>query len=64
MADTLAELRNLPEFNGRAAVMAFCYGGPYAILGHQARLHDAGCGRRLQQDDARIFHGARARHSQ
>ena len=33
MADTLLELRKLPQFNGRAAAMGFCYGGPYAILG-------------------------------
>ena len=37
MADTLTELRKLPQFNGRAAAMGFCYGGPYAILG-PARL--------------------------
>jgi len=28
MADTLAGLQTLAEFNGRAAVMGFCYGGP------------------------------------
>jgi carboxymethylenebutenolidase len=33
MADTLAYLRTLPQCNGRAAAMGFCYGGPYAILG-------------------------------
>src|SRR5229473_540466 len=33
MADTLAYLGTLPKFNGRAAAMGFCYGGPYAILG-------------------------------
>jgi carboxymethylenebutenolidase len=33
MADTLAMLRKEPLFNGRAAAMGFCYGGPYAILG-------------------------------
>ena len=32
MADTLAHLRTLPAFNGRAAAIGFCYGGPYAIL--------------------------------
>ena len=36
MADTLAEVRRLPQSNGRAASMGFCYGGPYAIL---AGLH-------------------------
>lgn len=33
LADTLAYLRTLPGFNGNAAVIGFCYGGPYAILG-------------------------------
>jgi carboxymethylenebutenolidase len=33
LTDTLAELRRQPQFNGRAATMGFCYGGPYAILG-------------------------------
>jgi carboxymethylenebutenolidase len=33
LTDTLAELRKLPSFNGKAAVMGFCYGGPYAIVG-------------------------------
>jgi carboxymethylenebutenolidase len=33
MADALEALRTLPEFNGRAAAMGFCYGGPYAIIG-------------------------------
>lgn len=33
LVDTLASLRTLPAFNGRAAVMGFCYGGPYAIIG-------------------------------
>lgn len=33
MADTLAHLRTLPAFNGKAAAMGFCYGGPYSILG-------------------------------
>jgi len=51
MADTLAELRTLPEFNGRAAVMGFCYGGPYAILGPKRLGYAAGIschGTRLQ----------------
>ena len=42
MADTLAEVRKLPQFNGRAAVMGFCYGGPYAILGPKRLGYDAG----------------------
>jgi carboxymethylenebutenolidase len=33
LTDTLAELRKQSQFNGRAATMGFCYGGPYAILG-------------------------------
>ncbi len=42
MADTLAELKKLPEFNGRAAAMGFCYGGPYAILGPKRLGYAAG----------------------
>src|SRR5262249_50491262 len=42
MADTLAELRKLPQFNGRAAAMGFCYGGPYAILGPKRLGYAAG----------------------
>jgi carboxymethylenebutenolidase len=42
MADTLAELRRQPQFNGRAAAMGFCYGGPYAILGPKRLGYDAG----------------------
>jgi len=42
MADTLAELRKLPQFNGRAVAMGFCYGGPYAILGPKRLGYDAG----------------------
>ena len=42
MADTLAEVRKLPLFNGRAAAMGFCYGGPYAILGPKRLGYDAG----------------------
>lgn len=41
MADTLSHLKTLPQFNGRAAAMGFCYGGPYAILGPK-RLGYAG----------------------
>jgi carboxymethylenebutenolidase len=33
MADTLARLGELPQFNGSAVAMGFCYGGPYAVLG-------------------------------
>lgn len=42
MADTLAEVRKLPQSNGRAAAMGFCYGGPYAILGPKRLGYDAG----------------------
>ena len=42
MADTLAEVRKLPQFNGRAAAMGFCYGGPYAILGPKRLGYEAG----------------------
>jgi carboxymethylenebutenolidase len=42
MADALAELRRLPQFNGRAAAMGFCYGGPYAILGPKRLGYAAG----------------------
>ena len=42
MADTLAGLRKLPSFNGKAAVIGFCYGGPYAILGPKRLGYAAG----------------------
>lgn len=42
MADTLAYLRTIATFNGRAAVMGFCYGGPYAILGPKRLGYAAG----------------------
>jgi len=42
LADTLAWLRKLPQSNGRAAAMGFCYGGPYAILGPRRLGYDAG----------------------
>jgi carboxymethylenebutenolidase len=42
LADTLAELRKLPQSNARAAVIGFCYGGPYAILGPKRLGYDAG----------------------
>ena len=40
--DTLAYLRTLPQYNGHAAVMGFCYGGPFAILGPKRLGYDAG----------------------
>jgi carboxymethylenebutenolidase len=42
MVDTLAHLGTLPKFNGRAAVMGFCYGGPYAVLGPKRLGYAAG----------------------
>lgn len=42
MADTLAYLAELPEFNGSAVAMGFCYGGPYAILGPKRLGYAAG----------------------
>jgi len=42
LADTLNYLRTLPQHNGRAAAMGFCYGGPYAILGPKRLGYDAG----------------------
>jgi carboxymethylenebutenolidase len=42
MADTLAHLGTLPQFNGRAAAMGFCYGGPYAIVGPKRLGYAAG----------------------
>lgn len=42
MADILAYLSTMPKFNGRAATMGFCYGGPYAILGPKRLGYAAG----------------------
>ncbi len=42
LVDTLAEVRKLPQSNGRAAVIGFCYGGPYAIVGPKRLGYDAG----------------------
>ncbi len=42
MADTLAHLRTLPIFNGQAAAMGFCYGGPYAIVAPKRLGYAAG----------------------
>ena len=42
MIDTLRHLGSIPEFNGRAVVMGFCYGGPYAILGPRRLGYAAG----------------------
>jgi carboxymethylenebutenolidase len=35
-------LRAEPQWNGRVAVIGFCYGGPYAILGPRRLGYDAG----------------------
>jgi carboxymethylenebutenolidase len=42
MADTLAHLRTMAQFNGRAAAIGFCYGGPYAIIGPKRLGYAAG----------------------
>jgi carboxymethylenebutenolidase len=42
LADMLTEIRKLPQSNGRAATMGFCYGGPFAILGPKRLGYDAG----------------------
>jgi carboxymethylenebutenolidase len=42
LADALAEMGKQPQFNGRAAVIGFCYGGPYAILGPKRLGYAAG----------------------
>ncbi|MGH6663833.1 MAG: dienelactone hydrolase family protein [Pseudolabrys sp.] len=42
MADTLAALRQVKTFNGRAATLGFCYGGPYAIIGPKRLGYAAG----------------------
>lgn len=42
LADTLAHLGSVPQFNGNAAVMGFCYGGPFAIVGPKRLGYAAG----------------------
>jgi carboxymethylenebutenolidase len=42
LIDTLAEVRKQSRYNGKAAVMGFCYGGPYAILGPKRLGYAAG----------------------
>jgi len=42
IADVLPALHKEPLFNGRAAVIGFCYGGPYAILGPRRLGYEAG----------------------
>jgi carboxymethylenebutenolidase len=42
LADTLAAIRKLPQSNARTAVIGFCYGGPYAVIGPKRLGYDAG----------------------
>jgi carboxymethylenebutenolidase len=42
LVDVLQVLREKPRFNGRAAVIGFCYGGPFAIIGPKRLGYDAG----------------------
>jgi carboxymethylenebutenolidase len=42
MIDTLRHLGTIPQFNGQAVVMGFCYGGPYAIIGPKRLGYAAG----------------------
>jgi len=42
LADTAADLRSRAECNGHIAVIGFCYGGPYAIIGPARLGLDAG----------------------
>lgn len=44
IADTLAMVRQLPQHNGKAATMGFCFGGPYAVIGPKRLGFDAGIG--------------------
>lgn len=44
IADTLAMVRKLPQHNGKAATMGFCFGGPYAVIGPKRLGFDAGIG--------------------
>lgn len=62
LADTLDELRKLREFNGRAAVMGFCYSGPYAVIGPKRLGYAAGitCHGSRMQDYIGEFDGVTA----
>ena len=42
LKDVLALVRKQPLCNGKAAVIGFCYGGPFAILGPKRLGYDAG----------------------
>lgn len=61
LVSVLVALRNEPTFNGRAVLMGFCYGGPYAILGPSRLSYDAGVachGSRMMS----VIHDLRALH--
>jgi carboxymethylenebutenolidase len=62
LADTLAELRKLKEFNGRAVVMGFCYSGPYSVIGPKRLGYAAGitCHGSRMQDYIGEFEGVTA----
>jgi carboxymethylenebutenolidase len=73
LADTLAMLRREPSFNGKAAVIGFCYGGPCSILGprrlgyaagisgHGTQILDYRRGAHLPRHPARLHDEGRAR---
>lgn len=42
LVDVLAALHAHSSFNGRAAVIGFCFGGPYALIGPKRLGYDAG----------------------
>lgn len=42
LRDVREALDKEPSFNGRAAVIGFCYGGPFAVLGPKRLGYDAG----------------------
>lgn len=42
LRDTLAAVQKHPQFGGGTALIGFCYGGPYAILGPKRLGYDAG----------------------
>lgn len=42
LVDTLTYLRTLPQWNGSALLMGFCYGGPFAIIGPKRLGFQAG----------------------
>ena len=42
MLDVAAEIRKLPQSNGRIATIGLCYGGPYAVIAPQRLGYNAG----------------------